>query len=44
MNNDFAYVIFEVNRGVLIGDPLSAYLLIIALKITNISIREDKDI
>ena len=44
MNNGFASDIFEVNRGVRQGDPLSPYLSIIALEIVNISIRENNDI
>ena len=44
LNNGFSTQMFEVCRGVRQGDPLSAYLLLIALELLLINIQHDKDI
>jgi len=44
LNNGFSTQMFEVRKDVRQGDPLSAYLFIIALELLLVKIRSDKDI
>ena len=43
-NNGFSTSLFAVERGVSQGDPLSAYLFIIALKVLCVNLRNSNDI